>query len=135
MSNDGYITMPAHSNNPSIYTPRCLSPLPRHRCAFIYLRHVTRYGSKIDFYVVPGPCTSKPLKNGWCATHQYCQAFLEQGAKIGYPRLRINEGLWLGAGICGWEAFAQYYAPKHTQEVAQAIKLWKEEGQFYAARE
>ena len=99
------------------YKPRYLSPLPRRKCAFIYPKCVTRYGSKQDMYVVPSPCTSKPLKNGWCATHQYIQAFLEEGARIGYPRLRVNEGLWIGDGIGGWEAFAQRYPQKRMQEV------------------
>lgn len=109
------------------YKPRCLPTLPRKRCAYIYPRHVTRYGSKIDFYVVPAPCTAKPLKNGWCAEHQYIQAFLEEGARIGYPRLRINEGIWIGEGIGGWEGYAQYYSRKRMQDVLQAIARWKEE--------
>lgn len=108
------------------YKPRCLSPLPRKRCAFIYQRHTTRYGSKLDFYVVPTHCTSKPLKNGWCSLHQYIQAFLEEGAAIGYPRLRINEGLWIGEGVSSWEAYAEHYPQKRMQEVVQAVKLWRD---------
>ena len=110
----------------SQYKPVTLPKLPRRKCAYLYLRLIQRYGSKEAMYITSTPCSSKPLKNGWCATHQYVQAFLEQGATIGYPRLQVNEGLWIGAGIAQWEAYAEHYAGRRIQEVLQAIARWKE---------
>ncbi len=103
-----------------------LPKLPRRKCAYLYPRTIQRYGSKMDMYVISAPCTSKPLKNGWCATHKYIQAFLEAGAEIGYPRLQVNEGLWIGRGVAQWEAYAQHHAENRRQDVLQAIARWQD---------
>jgi hypothetical protein len=103
------------------YAPVTLPPLPRKRCPAYYARGVQRYGSKLNMYIVKSPCTGKPLKNGWCAMHQYCLEMLERGARLGYPRMQVNEGLWIGAGIANWEGYAVCYAARQRENVLRAV--------------
>jgi hypothetical protein len=107
------------------YTPATLPPLPRKRCPGIWQRTVTRYGSKQDMYIVPAPCTGKPLKNGWCTLHQHSFELLEKGAQLGYPRMQINIGLWIGSGVGNWEGYAQHYLHRRREQVLHAIGRWK----------
>jgi hypothetical protein len=76
-----------------IYAPITLPPLPRKQCPAHYATLRMRYGAKRGEYIFPSPCTGRTLKNGWCLTHQYCQELLERGARIGYPRMQVNDGL------------------------------------------
>jgi hypothetical protein len=95
-------------------------PQSKH-CPFEWSKTVTRYGSKQDFYIVAAPCTGKPLANGWCMIHQYVQEFLDLGARLGYPRLQINEFLWIGAGKENWEYYALVYPRKRREQVMMAV--------------
>lgn len=88
------------------------------RCPFECIKQVTRYGSKQDMYVVPAPCTGKPLKNGWCNEHQLSHELLVLGARLGYPRLQVNIVLWIGAGRGNWEYAAQRL---RGERIAQAM--------------
>lgn len=107
------------------YTYARLPQSPRKKCPGIWHRTVTRYGSKQDMYIVPAPCTGKPLKNGWCSVHQHCLEFLEHGARLGYPQMQVNIGLWIGAGVANWEVYAQRYPRKRRDQMLHAIERYE----------
>lgn len=96
------------------------------RCPFECHKQETRYGSKQDMYVVPAPCTGKPLKNGWCNEHQPSQDLLLLGAQLGYPRMQVNIVLWIGAGRDNWEyAARRFRAERLEQAIREATQLHK----------
>jgi hypothetical protein len=115
------------------YTPIALPSLPRKRCPGEYQRSVTRYGSKRDFYMVPAPCKAAPLKNGWCKEHQHCLALLEQAARLGFPRVQVSEGLWIGEGVGNWEVYAVHHPLKRQEQVMKALLKLEERERYERA--
>lgn len=71
------------------------------------------------------PCKENPLKNGWCAFHQYAYQFMAAGASLGYPAIDINESLSVGVGEGSWMAYATHYLPRATRQkqVRQALAV------------
>lgn len=113
------------------YQPATL-PLNRKKCPF-ELVYAVREG-KHDLMKMR-LCNASTWKDGWCQEHHYVESFLQDGASLGWPALRINEALSIGRGIANWEAYA-VRLPKDTDrllEVRRAIAVlrierseWKE---------
>lgn len=84
----------------SSYVPVTHPALPRKICPHIH-----------DGY----PCFSTPLQGGWCKEHVRSGQLLELGAQLGFPEVELSfdagygkrAARIIGAGIVGWEAYAE----------------------------
>jgi len=92
---------------PKAYEPSSLPSLPRKICPCVTLGWNAKGGQTKQ------PCRSKVADNGFCEQHGLAHEFLELGAQLGYPEVKVPfESKWgtshrtIYAGVARWEEHA-----------------------------
>lgn len=92
---------------PASYHPVSLPQLPRAHCPCYTLDW------NKDSYQIKQPCRNRAVDNGFCENHRLSYEFLEIGAQLGYPEVKVpfiwrEETLYrtIWSGVEGWEAAA-----------------------------